>query len=1455
MPQIFKDKRFTVLFFAILFLIVGGFCFNNYLDNNVFAAGEDWLTGWTYRNQITISADCGSGDGVTCTQTIDGSYAVNKYILSGSLTSSTTWTVPPGVTSVDYLVVGGGGGGGREATTAGGGGGAGGLLTSTGFAVTPGSSVTVTVGAGGVDNGLAGTNGGDSVFSTIIATGGGAGNYYSGVAGGSGGGSGPGGSSGGTGTQNNNPAGTGFGHDGGLGAYKGGGGGGGAGTAGVNASSQVGGSGGTGLLSSITGTSTYYAGGGGGSGYSTAGSGGSGIGGDGKVSSNGGNGVANTGSGGGGSRVGYLAGSGGSGIVIIRYLIPALNLVLTDYQVKIDTSSSLYNESGLVSSWHMNEASGTFVGDTSGNSISGTATGTTIVAGKFGNARSFGGSSKVQTATPLITGTGDFSLEAWVYPTVSGGVDYIAGNYGYGNTTGIEFYKNTANNTLYAYVGNQYIAGTIALNLNAWNHVVLTRTSGAGVLYVNGVAGGTGTISSSIGSGLNFTIGNGPDYTSEVFDGNIDEVRVYSRALSASEISTHYGAIKTRLDYGDVRFTSSDGATNLSYWMEKDGTFWVKVPSLVVGANTIYMYYGNSSATSTSSGDDTFVFFDDFTGTTINTSKWVKTDSGGYISQNGVLTISDGPAAWGATEMHTVGNFNRSDGLVVQGRYKSTMVNGATYKDTTMLWTKDSGSGTDYGNFIYGLYLYEYSGTNYLAMYQDGSSGGSASGTFTANTQYNIRQIIKGTGALTQISTNGGSSWANAYNSTYSTETPFKVGFVHYQGGNVIIDDVIVRKYTASEPTVTFGGESVTGCPATGGTITKVSGYCIHTFTSSGTFIPPDTVTSVDYLVVGGGGSGASNLNDGNATGGGGGGGFLTGTGYAVTPGNSYSISVGGGGVAPAPGSNNGNKGGDSSFGTSLIAYGGGYGGYAQVGGAGGSGGGSGIGSGGGAPVSGQGSYGGVLTGSYTGGGGGGAGEAGNTDGNAAGGDGLASNITGTSVIYAGGGGGGDYYFATGGSGGDGGGGSGGNGTPAATAGTAGTNGLGGGGGGAGSRPGYGALAGGAGGSGVVIIRYLSDTTAPTIAQVTAVPSPTSDTTPNYTFSSTEAGTITYGGDCSSSTTSAVVGNNTITFNALALGTHSNCTIKVADASYNNSNTLTVNSFTVSQYISTVYSSDNLSCYVSSDCGTGVTIFKLYNYNGDHAELSSQSNYPYRVCCAGTGISNSCSGNYDTVLKLSGTTNAHVEKKTLSNYSNNACLSSSSGTVTCSYATSCSSLGADYVCLASISGDTNDHVGECTTYSNKVCCKAASIVIDTCTAKVVSDKAVSLKDTNIQLCSGADINNSSDPCYSTCWKGTGTPVVTNSNWKCGVCHDSSNNPVSCSTASSTTFSWVMPTGYVSPTNYTLVSGTLTSANPIVKFVAQDSNRQLTLNINSFGTNCSGQNSKQLLPTWKEISPF
>jgi len=105
------------------------------------------------------------------------------------------------------------------------------------------------------------------------------------------------------------------------------------------------------------------------------------------------------------------------------------------------------------------------------------------------------------------------------------------------------------------------------------------------------------------------------------------------------------------------------------------------------------------------------------------------------------------------------------------------------------------------------------------------------------------------------------------------------------------------------------------------------------------------------------------------------------------------------------------------------------------------------------------------------------------------------------------------------------------------------------------------------------------------LKEVTAITTPTSDTTPDYTFSSTESGTINYGGSCSSSTTSAISGNNTITLITLSVGTYADCTITVTKTMTTNksetnlSDSLTITSFTVSSAVS---SSDDSSSYIPS---------------------------------------------------------------------------------------------------------------------------------------------------------------------------------------------------------------------------------------------------------------------------------
>jgi hypothetical protein len=96
-----------------------------------------------------------------------------------------------------------------------------------------------------------------------------------------------------------------------------------------------------------------------------------------------------------------------------------------------------------------------------------------------------------------------------------------------------------------------------------------------------------------------------------------------------------------RTDFGDVRFTDDDGTTLLDYWMESKvdsdyAIFWVEVADdLSTNPATIYVYYGNPSATTTSNGDNTFIFFDDFLGASLNTDKW---DANAGV---GTITVAD----------------------------------------------------------------------------------------------------------------------------------------------------------------------------------------------------------------------------------------------------------------------------------------------------------------------------------------------------------------------------------------------------------------------------------------------------------------------------------------------------------------------------------------------------------------------------------------------------------------------------------------------------------------------------------------------------------------------------------------------------------------------------------------------------------------------------------------------
>jgi hypothetical protein len=91
----------------------------------------------------------------------------------------------------------------------------------------------------------------------------------------------------------------------------------------------------------------------------------------------------------------------------------------------------------------------------------------------------------------------------------------------------------------------QQVNGSAALPTGAWTHVAVTLAGNTGTLWVNGVAAGTNTAitlrPSSLGSTTRTWLGRS-QYADPYLPGALDNVRLYSRALAASEIAALFSA-------------------------------------------------------------------------------------------------------------------------------------------------------------------------------------------------------------------------------------------------------------------------------------------------------------------------------------------------------------------------------------------------------------------------------------------------------------------------------------------------------------------------------------------------------------------------------------------------------------------------------------------------------------------------------------------------------------------------------------------------------------------------------------------------------------------------------------------------------------------------------------------------------------------------------------------------
>jgi prepilin-type N-terminal cleavage/methylation domain-containing protein len=219
------------------------------------------------------------------------------------------------------------------------------------------------------------------------------------------------------------------------------------------------------------------------------------------------------------------------------------------------TLAPLWNPTGLLGYWSLDQSSGTNATDLSGNGYTGTLVNAPAwVSGKMGNALQFNGSSNYVSTSLGWTSSGTLSF--WAYPTSfnnwesPAGWKYAATGNGYilideggaggtGNWRGVFNPGNTTESD---------VTMSASILQNQWNYLDLTwslsGTTYTVTLYLNGLSQGSTTYT---GTPLNigtFAFGTAGQSANNDYAGNVDDVRVYNRPLSAAEVQAIYNSEK-----------------------------------------------------------------------------------------------------------------------------------------------------------------------------------------------------------------------------------------------------------------------------------------------------------------------------------------------------------------------------------------------------------------------------------------------------------------------------------------------------------------------------------------------------------------------------------------------------------------------------------------------------------------------------------------------------------------------------------------------------------------------------------------------------------------------------------------------------------------------------------------------------------------------------------------------
>ncbi len=196
--------------------------------------------------------------------------------------------------------------------------------------------------------------------------------------------------------------------------------------------------------------------------------------------------------------------------------------------------------------YSLDEGSGSVAADSSGNGNTLSLSGPSWSSGKTGNALAFNGSGFADAASSgsLNITSNQLTLEAWANPTTLSGDTHIVSKIIQAGQHSNPYFAYS----LHVVSGNvprfwvttggvgHTVQSSVGLTSNTWYHIAGTYDGATLNIYVNGQLAGSASATGNINgyTGPLRLAANGAG--GEVWNGKIDDVRVYSRALSKAEI-------------------------------------------------------------------------------------------------------------------------------------------------------------------------------------------------------------------------------------------------------------------------------------------------------------------------------------------------------------------------------------------------------------------------------------------------------------------------------------------------------------------------------------------------------------------------------------------------------------------------------------------------------------------------------------------------------------------------------------------------------------------------------------------------------------------------------------------------------------------------------------------------------------------------------------------------------